>query len=273
MPTLSIVIPASVDAGLRAATTLRGRSLDSIVSAALSGYLDSERHRMYQISTSSALAEGVYTGSVSSQLLLEHGDFGLGTFEDLDGEMVVVDGAIYQVHGNGTVIHRQDNFQIPFAVIAPFQDDETFETGPIGCLKDLELACDPHRESANLFYALRVDGLFECVRARAVNRVAAGTRLVNAAELQGEFEFSNVEGTLVCIWSPGYSSAFNIPGYHFHFISKDRAKGGHVLDVKARTLRVGIQMLCEYDVHLPDDGSFLTKDLSRDPTSDLAKTE
>ena len=273
MPNLSTVVPASIDAELRATAKRRGTSLDSIVGAALSEYLDSARHRMYQISTSSDLVEGVYSGSISSQLLLEHGDFGLGTFEDLDGEMVVVDGALYQVHSDGTVVHRRDDFQIPFAVIARFQDDEAFETGPIGCLEDLELACNPHRESANLFYAFRVDGLFEQVHARAVSGVAAGTRLVDAARKQGEFEFSNIEGTLVCIWSPGYSSAFNIPGYHFHFISTDRARGGHVLDVKARTLRVGIQMLCEYDVHLPDGGSFLTQDLSRDPTSDLAKTE
>jgi acetolactate decarboxylase len=273
MPTLSIVIPASVDAGLRATTKRRGTSLDSIVVAALSDYLDSERHRMYQISTSTALAEGVYSGSISSRLLMEHGDFGLGTFENLDGEMVVVDGAIYQVQSDGTVIHRQDDFPIPFAVITRFQDDEVFETEPIGCLSDLVLACDLHRESPNLFYAFRADGLFERVHARAVSGVATGTRLVDAAKKQGEFEFSNIEGTLVCIWSPSYSSAFNIPGYHFHFISKDRTKGGHLLDLKAPTLQVGLQMLCEYDVRLPDEGTFLTADLSRDPASDLAKTE
>lgn len=273
MPILSIVIPASVDAELRATTKRRGTSLDSIVGAALSEYLSSERHRMYQVSTSGALVQGVYSGSISSRLLMEHGDFGLGIFENLDGEMVVVDGAIYQVHSDGTVIHRQDDFRIPFAVVTRFQDDEVFETGPIGCLKDLELAFDTHRESANLFYAFRVDGFFEAVHARAVSGVPTGTRLVDAAKKQGEFEFSNIEGTLVCIWSPSYSSAFNIPGYHFHFISKDHAKGGHVLDVKAATLRAGIQMLCEYDVRLPDEGTFLTTDLSRDPASDLAKTE
>ena len=273
MPTLSTVIPASLDAGLRATAMRRGASIDSVVGAALSDYLDSQRHRMYQISTSSALVEGVYSGSISSRLLMEHGDFGLGTFENLDGEMVIVDGAIYQVHSDGIVIHRPDDFRIPFAVIAHFQHDEAFETGPISCLKDLELECDPRRESPNLFYALRVDGLFEKVHARAVSGVVTGTRLVDAAKKQGDFGFSNIEGTLVSIWSPSYSSAFNIPGYHFHFISKDHTKGGHVLDLKAHTLRVGVQMLCEYEVRLPDQGSFLTADLSQDPTSDLAKTE
>jgi hypothetical protein len=76
------------------------RDLDTIVSAALGEYLNSQRHRMYQISTSAALVEGADTGAVCSRALLEHGDFGLGTFENLDGELVVFEGAIYQVRGD-----------------------------------------------------------------------------------------------------------------------------------------------------------------------------
>lgn len=228
---------------------------------------------MYQISTSVALIEGVDKGSVSSRTLLQHGDFGLGTFENLDGEMIIVDRAIYQVRSDGTVTHREDDFQIPFAVVTHFQQDEEFETTAIRCLKDLELACDPHRESSNLFYALRVDGRFQTVRARAVSGIAPGTRLVDAAKKQSEFRFSDIEGTLIGLWSPRYSSSFNVPGYHFHFISKDRTKGGHVLECSAGTLRVGLQMLFEYDVRLPDTGPFLAADLGKDPAATLAKVE
>jgi acetolactate decarboxylase len=273
MPTLNIVVPASVEAALRAAASRRGTSLDSVAGTALSEYLKLDSHRLYQISTSNALVEGVYAGAISSRSLLQHGDFGLGTFENLDGEMVIADGAIYQVHSDGSVLRRDDDFQIPFAVIAWFHAEEMFETGPIASLHDLERACDPHRESENLFYAFRVDGVFERVHARAVSAVGAGTRLVDAAKTQAEFEFNNVEGTLVCFWSPSYASAFNVPAYHFHFLSSDRSKGGHVLDLSAAKLRVGVQMLCEYDVRLPDQGSFMTTDLSRDSASDLAKTE
>ena len=273
MPTLNIVVPTSIDAAIGAAAIKRRTSVNSIANAALSDYLKSDDHRMYQISTSAALVEGAYSGAIASQSLLQHGDFGLGTFENLDGEMVIADGAIYQVHSDGTVLLRDDDFQIPFAVITRFQAEELFETGPIANLHGLEKACDTHRESDNLFFAFRVDGVFDRVHARAVSAVGMGTRLVDAARTQGEFYFNNVEGTLVCFWSPSYSSTFNVPAYHFHFISRDRTKGGHVLDLSAAKLRVGVQMLCEYDVRLPDQGSFLTADLSRNPTSDLAKTE
>jgi acetolactate decarboxylase len=91
-------------------------------------------------------------------------------------------------------------------------------------LKDIELACDPHRVSENLFYALRVDGVFDTLHARAVHPVPKGSRLLDAAKAQLEFHFDNVEGTLVCLWSPRYSGSFSVPGYHFHFIRKTAQK-------------------------------------------------
>jgi acetolactate decarboxylase len=273
MPTLTVAIPSSLDAEVHDTAARRGTSLDAIVNAALGEYLSSQHHGLYQISTSAALVGGAAAGAVSSRTLLEHGDFGLGTFENLDGEMVILNGAIYQVRGDGSIKHREDGFQIPFAAVTRFQEEESFDSQAIRCLKDLELVCDPHRETANLFYALKIDGFFETVHARAVSGIAPGTKLVDAAKEQKEFHFSNIEGTLVCLWSPSYSSAFNVPGYHFHFISKDRTKGGHVLDCSARTLRVGLQMLSEYDVRLPDHGSFLTTDLSNDPAAVLQKVE
>lgn len=226
---------------------------------------------LYQISTSTALVEGVHSGSVSSSVLLDHGDFGLGTFENLDGEMVILDGQIYQVADK--VRHRSDDFLVPFAAITPFRAAASFAIDNVATLKDIAFACDQQRISDNLFYALRLDGLFETIDARAVHAVPQNTRLVDAAKTQHEFHFENVEGTLVGFWSPRYASSFSVPGYHFHFISKDRTKGGHVLDCRASKLEAHIQVLSEYHIRLPDSGPFLTTNLSKDPASDLAKTE
>ena len=113
------------------------------------------------------------------------------------------------------------------------------------------------------------------MHARAVREAGPGAQggLANAAEQQIEFHFQNVEGTLVGFWSPVYSKAFNIPGYHLHFLSQDRKKGGHLMDCSARSLRIGIQMLCDYDVHLPEHGKFMTADLTRDPAQALSRAE
>src|ERR1700750_667500 len=225
----------------------------------------------YQISTSTALVEGVYSGSVSSSVLLEHGDFGLGTFEGLDGEMVILDSQIYQV--TDRVRHRTDDFLVPFASITHFRAKSSFEIDNVACLRDIELACDHQRISDNLFYALRLDGVFETIHARAVHDGPQNTRLLDAAKTQSEFHFENIEGTLVGFWSPRYSSSFSIPGYHFHFISKDRTKGGHVLDCSSLQLKARNQVLSGYDMRLPESGPFLTTNLNKDPASDLAKTE
>ena len=226
---------------------------------------------LYQISTSTALVEGVHSGSVSSSVLLEHGDFGLGTFEGLDGEMVILDSQIYQV--TDRVRHRTDDFLVPFASITYFRAKSSFEIDNVACLKDIELACEQERISDNLFYALRLDGIFETIYARAVHAVPQNTRLVDAAKAQREFHLENIEGTLVGFWSPRYSSSFSVPGYHLHFISKDRTKGGHVLDCTAQKLKAGIQVLSELNIRLPDSGPFLTTNLSEDPAPDLATTE
>jgi acetolactate decarboxylase len=271
MANLMLTIPPSLEATVREVSDQKKISVDSLVNAALSDYLGSLTRRIYQISTSTALVEGVYSGSRSSSALLEHGNFGLGTFEGLDGEMVILDGEIYQAAG--TVRPRTDEFLVPFAAVTHFDQEDSFEIENVTQLKDIELACDQHRVSENLFYALRVEGLFDAVHARAVHPVSQSTRLLDAAKTELEFEFRKIQGTLVCFWSPEYSSSFSVPGYHFHFLSQDRTKGGHVLNCSAHKLQASIQTIFEYDVWLPERGSFLTTDLSNDPAADLKKTE
>ncbi len=249
----------------------RNTSPDCIVSAAVAEYLYSSSRRMYQIATSAALVDGVYSGSVSSSTLLEHGDFGLGTFEGLNGEMVVLDGKIYQAAGDARL--RSDDFPVPFAAVTRFHEDATFQIAKFTSLKELETACDPYRRSDNLFHALRLEGIFESVHARAVHPVPQGTQLLDAAKTELEFDFHEIEGTLVCLWSPRYSSFFSIPGYHFHFISRDGGKGGHVLNCAAQQLRAGLQVVSEYVIQLPEAGPFLRTKFDKDPASDLARAE
>jgi acetolactate decarboxylase len=273
MTALTMTLPPSLDELVRQLAIKRGTSTDSLIASILSRELGSATHRLYQISTAGSLVEGVHEGAIWASELLKHGDFGLGTFQNLNGEMVILEGSIYQVLADGTVKHREDDFKIPFAAVCQFKEEGRFAMGAVASLRELETVCDAYRETQNLFYALRVVGLFDTMRTRAVRAVSAGTSLVRAAKSQREFDFRNVEGTLIGIWSPPYSKAFSVSGYHFHFLSKDRTQGGHVLDCRAAALHVGIQTLWEYDVNLPENGTFLTADLSKDPADALAKAE
>src|ERR1700760_964701 len=80
---------------------------------------------VYQTSTMGALLEGIYDGDVTIAELLTHGDFGLGTFNHLDGEMVVLDGVCYHLRADGTATVASDNDLTPFAVVLPFHPNIT----------------------------------------------------------------------------------------------------------------------------------------------------
>jgi acetolactate decarboxylase len=268
-------IPSSLNLVLQDEILRSGTDGSSVVTAALAQYLKTPVHTLFQVSTSGALVAGVYAGAVSVQGLLEHGDFGLGTFANLDGEMVVLEGHVYQVQGTGRVSEALPTARVPFAVVTKFAPDVELEIEPIRNLSELQRRCDSLRTSGNIFYAVRLDGRFNRVRTRAVSPPAESTRLVDAAKAQSEFSFTDMSGTLVGLWSPGFSSAFSVAGYHFHFLSEDRKGGGHLLECASGPgpLRLRMEALTDFHLALPETESFLKADLTKNPADELAYAE
>src|ERR1700677_95882 len=273
MANLDTAIPAPLKVALDTEVSRTKRTLSSIVTAALSQYFDMQLHTVFQVSTSGALVAGVYDREVGVQAILEHGNFGLGTFANLDGEMVVVDGHVYQVRGSGQVMEAPADAGAPFAVVARFAPEIDVAIGPVSSFKDLEARCDSFRRSGNIFYAIRLDGSFKRVQTRAVNPPQPGTRLVDAAKTQSEFTFADIEGTLVGLWSPGFSSAFSVAGYHFHFLSEDRLHGGHLLNCQSGPLRLRMEPLTDFHLALPENESFLKAAVSKNSAGELAYAE
>ena len=270
-------LEATISPGLwRALVDHAGKTrepLSHVVSKALAEYLQVSHHTLYQVSTSTALVEGIYQGAVRIGTLREHGDLGLGTFENLDGEMVVVDGRFFQVRSDGSVRECADDMLSPFAVVTRFVPDEAVTLRQCPDLSHLTARFDGLRHSDNVFFALRVDGHFEYVHTRAMCRTEEGVPLVQAAAIQPEFEFHDVPGTLVGFWTPDYAQTLNVPGYHLHFLSADRNRGGHLLQCRGKDLRLQIQREGDYRIAMPETEDFLKADLRRDPTADLARAE
>src|SRR3954452_22426309 len=205
-----------------------GGTVDPIVRAALSDYLEIDHGTLFQVSTAGALVEGLYRGEVTVAALREHGDFGLGTFDGLDGEMVVVDGHFYQVRGDGGVSEVEDDARIPYAMITRFPAGDAVDLADCADLAGLHGQLDRLRDSQNVFYAVRVDGEFDSIHTRLVQPTPEGVPLVAAASHQREFHLRDVRGTLVGFWSPGYLQTILVPSYHLHFLSDDRRSGGHL---------------------------------------------
>jgi acetolactate decarboxylase len=273
MPDLTVKIPRSISNALVDRASKSGASVETIVNLALSEYLSTPLHTLFQVSTSGALVAGVYDKQVSVQTILEHGDFGLGTFAHLDGEMVILDGHAYQVRGTGAVAEASPDAWAPFAVVTRFSPETNVTLGPVSSFSELQRLCDSHRKSGNLFYALRLDGNFARIRTRAVNPAALGVGLLDAAKAQSEFSFENISGTLVGLWSPGFSSAFSVAGYHLHFLSSDHQHGGHVLALEAERLQLQVETLNDFHLVLPESQSFLRAELSKNTADELAYAE
>jgi acetolactate decarboxylase len=273
MPTLTCQISKSLQNALEERHRTTGESMSQIVSSSLSHCLGLPQHTLFQVSTSGALIEGIYEKAVSSKFLLNYGDFGLGTFVNLDGEMVVLDGTIYQVHSDGRVSKIVDDTGTPFAVVLHFIPDQDQNIENASSFEDLIRICDQYRDSDNLFYAFRIDGRFGHIHTRAMKATLDGLPLAKAAAIQPEFDFKDIDGTLVGIWAPQFSIAFNIAGYHFHFLSKDRSKGGHLLACSGKNLRMRVEKLNDFHLSLPESEEFLKADLTKDTSKDLAYAE
>ena len=258
---------------LEALSNETGESIPQLVADALSHGLGIAVHTLFQVSTSGALVQGIYERAVSSTFLLNYGDFGVGTFDNLDGEMVVLDGVIYQARSDGTLNKIVDDTGTPFAVVVKFAADQDQTIASASSFEELRAICDRYRDSDNLFYAFRIDGHFDHIHTRAMKATLEGLPLAKAAAIQPEFDFRDIRGTLVGIWAPQFASALNVVGYHFHFLSEDRTKGGHLLECSGMNLRVRVEKLNDFHLSLPESEEFLRADLAKDASKDLAYAE
>jgi acetolactate decarboxylase len=272
-PQLNCTLSTGLWAILQEHSRETNEPVSHIVSRALAEYLQVSHSTLYQVSTATALVEGIYQGAVRVRTLREHGDLGLGTFENLDGEMMIVDGRFFQARSDGLVKEVDDDVICPFAVVTRFTPDSAIVLPQCPNLSHLVTQFDQLRNSDNFFFALRVEGHFTCVRTRAMCRTEEGVPLVQAAAVQPEFEFHDVWGTLVGFWTPEYAKTLNVPGYHLHFLSADHQSGGHLLECAGSDLRLQIQREGDYRVALPETEDFVKADLRRDPGADLAKAE
>lgn len=273
MALLQCEISQSIQNALEKKSAATGEPVSHIVTRALADALQLEHATLFQVSTSGALVEGVYQGAVSVGDLLEHGDFGLGTFEGLDGEMILVDGRCYRARGDGTVTTPPESALVPFAVVTRFRPERTLSLRPVSSFEALIEQLDGLRSSQNLFFAVSAEGTFDSIRVRTVCKAEAGERLVEAAAKQKEFEFRGVTGRLLGFWTPEYARTVNVPGYHLHFLSADCSKGGHLLDCRAEGLSVGIEHAADFRMAIPETTEFLRADLTGDPSGELDEAE
>ena len=226
-------------------------------------HAEREHHVLFQASTIGALLDGAYEGDLSFAELAEHGDLGLGTLNGLDGEMIAIDGRFYRADVDGEVGEVEAVARTPFAVVTRFEAtvDRRLD-GPLdhrGLLARLDELIPADAASC----AIRLDGLFDLVRARSVPPQTPPYRPLTEVVLeQHVFELDDVEGTMLGFRFPDYAEGIEVSGYHLHFISADRSRGGHVLASRSEGLRARLDPSSELHVELPPAVNLADPDLA-----------
>jgi len=229
--------------------------------------------RIYLCAPVNALVEGIYEENIPLSQVTEHGDFGLGTFHELDGEMVILDGIIYRIAADGSVTVMDETALTPFACVTFFQPMCSDRLEREMTYHDFERWLTGLMPSPNIFYAFRIEGLFPHVRTRSVPRQENYRPLVEVAREQPVFDFYEVKGTLVGFYTPAFMASLSVPGIHLHFLSDDLRQGGHLLECRPGAIVARVQMIYTLELSLPRTLDYLTWDFRRDIGSDLEKAE
>ncbi len=232
-----------------------------------------KQNTIFMVSPINAIIEGLYETSLSLGELKQHGDFGIGTFNDLNGELVLVDGVVHQLDINGDAQKVSDQEKTPFAAACFFEPFSVEDIQTPLDYREFNAFLDRCLPSPNMLYAIKIEGLFSHVRTRSVPKTDNHTPLVEATAHQKESIFDDVRGTLIGFYTPGFIPSVNVPGYHFHFITADCSRGGHLLECVLTSGRLSIQICSQLNLNLPMTLDYLSADFQRDAEKDLKKAE
>jgi acetolactate decarboxylase len=240
----------------------------------LAGCTTAPKDTLTQVSTIDALLAGACDGQMTLGELKKHGNLGLGTFDALEGEMIVIDGRVYQARVDGQVYEMPDEAATPFAAVVHFDADRTVLLNEPLSGEDLQAKIDRIEPNQNLFHALRIDGTFPAMKVRSVPKQEKPyPPLADAVKHQAVFEYTDVTGTVLGFRCPVFVKGIGVPGYHLHFISKDRKTGGHVLDFSLTGGTLKLDTCNKFFMVLTGREEFSTIDFSQDRSHELERVE
>ena len=222
---------------------------------------------IYQVALLQSLAQGHLDGMITVGELKAHGDTGIGTFDGLNGEMIVLDGVVYQAIYDGSIVVPPDDETVPFSNVTFFEPDIS---QPLSNVVDMAALQDQlntvvYEHGANLFYMVKIIGTFSSIKVRSEYKQEKPYRNLDVALAadQTEFDYDNISGTMVGLYCPSFMGGLNSVGWHFHFITEDLTRGGHVLQVSIDSAEAALDATPGFELMLPeDDAEFQCMDLS-----------
>lgn len=230
---------------------------------------------LFTAGLANTLIGGLYDGYYKYSDLKKHGNFGLGAPDKLDGEILILDGKIYQTQHSGKTFEVQDTAKTPFSVVNFFKVDKSIKIKREMNKNQLFQYLDSVLVNLNGMYAIHLRGDFKYIKTRAFPPVDKKpyTPLAQMLSKQAFFEFKNQKGDFVGHRLPPYMEGANIAGYHLHFISDKKDKGGHIIDFLTENVTVEIDLLNSFIVDVPTTYDFNHFDFSKDLKNDVKSVE
>lgn len=235
--------------------------------------VEDHKGTLMQVSVIDALLQGIYDGYYPIGDLVTLGNYGIGTFHALDGEMVVFNDTVFQVVSTGEVKTPALDVLTPFAAVTTFSADTLFNLSN-NSFEEIKTNFDTYFPTPNIFYAVKIHGTFKYMKTRSVPAQSKPyPPLVEVTAVQPEFEFENVTGDIIGFYCPEYAKGINVTGLHLHFLNQSRTGGGHILefDLNEGTMEIGYLM--NYQLILPEGGDFYGGDFTIDRSDDLEDAE
>jgi acetolactate decarboxylase len=235
-----------------------------------------EDQQLFQVQTLYTLEAGLFEGDFPYSRLMTKGDFGLGTFNSIDGEMVALDGKFYQSTPECRLKPVEGSLLSPFAEVISFKPTTTVSLSHVDNYKEAGKQLLKQFPYQNLPYAIRIDGVFKTMNIRSLTKQSRPyPSLLKASKKQGTLNLTNVKGTLVGFWFPHYWEGIGMPTFHFHFISADHQFGGHVLGFSVDQAQAQLEPVQNVQVYLPNIPEFTQAHLPEadELEEDLLKAE
>ena len=260
---------------LLGATFLTGALLFNTTAADAASH-KSNRETIYQVALLQSLTMGYFDGSITVKDLKTHGDTGIGTFEGLDGEMIVLDGVVYRANQQCKINVVADKVTVPFSNVTFFDKDFSVNLNNVADKDTIEKILDEHvdKHGRNSFYVVKISGEFASMHVRSESGAEKPyPTLVEALKTQNEVTRENIRGTVVGLYCPDFMNSLNSTGWHFHFISEDKKFGGHILGMTINRAEAQFDKTDAFRMNLPKMNNFNELNFKKDLSEEIRIAE
>ncbi len=232
---------------------------------------ETTKNSLYQVSTLNAVMQGYADSAMTSEAFLEYGDMGFGTLASTKGNMIVIDGRMYQIQADGSAAKASKEDGVSFGVITSIGEDayttDLTEMDMEGVMAELDGYIENHGK--NRIYAAMIDGKFSQIQTQA-GMAAPKTAEDEETAVQ---ELEDSKGTIVAVWFPDYYSGLNTSGWHMYYLTSNRKTGGYAAGFTLNEAKVMISEVDGFSMMMPGDGDYQHLELSDQESESEIETE